>query len=179
LAINREFIGREYPASASYEVGREHIRSFAEAIGDSNPVYLEPEAARALGHPDVVAPPTFLTVLNFRFATDGPIADPALGLDYSLVVHGEQSFELHRPVRAGDVLSSTSRIEDIRDAGRNELLETVIEVTAADGEQVATLRSTIVSRGTAAPRDSAAAAPAAAATAAAAAATEPAPAGEV
>ncbi len=70
-----------------------------------------------------------------------------------MVVHGEQSFELHRPVRAGDVLSSVQSVEDIKDAGRNELIVTVTEVTAQDGEQVATLRSTIVSRGTAAPRE--------------------------
>ncbi len=152
MPLNRDFIGREYPASATYEVGREHLRRFAEAIGDRNPAYTDPEAARALGHPDVVAPPTFLTVLNFRFALEGPVVDPDLGLDYSRVVHGEQHFEHHRPVRAGDVLSLVSRIEDIKDAGRNELIAMVLEVTDAQGEKVATLRSTIVSRGTAAAR---------------------------
>lgn len=152
MAVNRAYIGREYPASNTFEVGREHIRRFAEAIGDLHPAYLDPEAARALGHPDVIAPPTFLTVLNFRFAEDGPVADPGLGLDYSLVVHGEQTFELHRPVVAGDVLTSVQRIDEIRDAGRNELITTVTEVSAAGGAAVATLRSTLVSRGTAAPR---------------------------
>lgn len=152
MAVSRDHIGREYPASATYEVGREHVRRFAEAIGDLDPAYLDPEAARALGHPDVIAPPTFLTVLNFRFATEGPTADPTLGLDYSRVVHGEQTFELHRPVVAGDVLTMVQRIDDVRDAGRNELISTVIDVTAADGTPVATLRGTIVSRGTAAPK---------------------------
>ena len=150
MPVNRDFIGRQYPASSTYEVGREHIRRFAEAIGDSNPAYLDPAAAQALGHRDVVAPPTFLTVLNFRFALEGPVADPALGLDYSLVVHGEQSFELHRPVRAGDVLTSVQSVEDIKDAGRNELILMVAEVTDSAGAPVATLRSTVVSRGTAA-----------------------------
>ncbi len=153
MAINRDFIGREYPASSTFEVGREHVRRFAEAIGDLHPAYLDPAAARALGHRDVIAPPTFLTLLNFRYATEGPLADPALGLDYSLVVHGEQSFELHRPVHAGDVLSSTQSVTEIKDVGRNEFIVTATEVTAADGERVATLSSTIVSRGTAAPKD--------------------------
>jgi acyl dehydratase len=153
MPLNRQFVGREYPASTTYEVGREHIRRFAEAIGDANPAYSDREAARALGHPDVVAPPTFLTVLSSRFAAEGPIFDPELGLDYSLVVHGEQRFEHHRPVRAGDVLSVVSRVEDIRDAGRNELVTTVTEVTAADGEPVATVRGTLVSRGTAARKE--------------------------
>ncbi|MEX2290717.1 MAG: MaoC family dehydratase N-terminal domain-containing protein [Mycobacteriales bacterium] len=152
MPVNRDLVGRQYPSSATFEVGREHIRGFAEAVGDRSPACTDPEAARALGHPDVIAPPTFLTVLNFRFESDGPIADPALGLDYALVVHGEQSFELHRPVRAGDVLSSVQSVADIKDVGRNELVTTVTEVVAADGERVATLRSTLVSRGTAAPR---------------------------
>jgi len=152
VPVNRDFIGRQYPASSTYEVGREHVRRFAEAIGDTSPLSLDPEAARAAGHHDVVAPPTFLTVLNFRYALDGPVADPALGLDYSLVVHGEQSFELHRPVHAGDVLTSVQSVTDIKDAGRNELLVTTPEVPDAAGERVATLRMTMVSRGTAAPR---------------------------
>ena len=153
MPVNRAFIGREYPASAPYEVGREHVRRFAEAIGDTSPLSLDPEAARAAGHPDVVAPPTFLTVLNFRFALEGPVADPELGLDYALVVHGEQSFALHRPVCAGDVLTSVQSVTDIKDAGRNELVHTTTEVTDAGGGPVATLRSTLVSRGTAAPRE--------------------------
>ena len=153
MPVNRDFVGRQYPASTPYEVGRELIRRFADAIGDPDPVYRDLEAARAAGHPDVIAPPTFLTVLNFRFAAEGPVADPELGLDYSRVVHGEQAFELHRPVRAGDVLTSVQSVADIRDAGRNELISTVTEVTDAAGEPVATLRSTIVSRGTAAAKE--------------------------
>jgi acyl dehydratase len=149
MPLNREFIGREYPASGTFEVGREHIRQFADAIGDPNPVYRDQAAAQAAGHPDVIAPPTFLTVLGFRFGLDSPIIDPGLGLNYALVVHGEQRFALHRPVRAGDVLSIVSRVDDIRDAGRNEIMTMVSEVTAADGERVATATSTLVSRGTA------------------------------
>ena len=150
MPLNRDVIGRQYPAPTTYEVGREAIRRFAEAIGDDSPAYTDPAAARALGHPDVIAPPTFLTVLNFRFATSGPVADPELGLDYSRVVHGEQSFELHRPVRAGDVLTCVLTVEDIRDAGRNELIVSRTDVTDATGARVATVRGTTVSRGTAA-----------------------------
>src|ERR687889_2221914 len=131
MPLNPEFVGREYPASATFEVGREHIRQFADAIGDPNPIYRNPDAARAAGHPDVVAPPTFLTVLGFRFGMTSPIVDPDLGLNYALVVHGEQKFELHRPVRAGDVLTSVNRVADIRDAGRNELMTMVSEVSDA------------------------------------------------
>ena len=83
MPINRDFVGREYPASATYEVGREHVRQFADAIGDQNPLYRDHDAAVAAGHRDVLAPPTFLTTLGFRFGLDSPVVDPALGLDYA------------------------------------------------------------------------------------------------
>ena len=153
MPLNREYVGREYPASDTYEVSREVIRRFADAIGDTNPAYTSIEAARALGHPDVVAPPTFLTAAQFRFALEGPVVDPGLGLDYSLVVHGEQRFVHHRPVYAGDVLSVSSSVTDIRDAGSNELMTTKISVTDASGQPVADMYSTLVSRGTAAAKE--------------------------
>ena len=155
MPINRDFIGREYVAAETYEVSRELIRRFADAIGDAQPAYRDVEAAKALGHPDVIAPPTFLTVLGFRFGGTGPLGDPSLGLNYALVVHGEQRFVHHRPVRAGDVLKVVSSVADIRDAGRNELMTTKMEITTTEGESIADAYSTIVSRGTAAAQEGA------------------------
>ena len=64
MPLDPSFVGRTYPPTEPYQVGREKIREFAAAIGDANPAYPDPEAARALGHPDVVAPPTFPIVLR-------------------------------------------------------------------------------------------------------------------
>lgn len=149
MPLNRDFVGREYPAPDTYEVSRELISRFAAAIGDNSPAYTDIEAAKALGHPDVIAPPTFLTVLTFRYAMSGPVVDPHLGLNYALVVHGEQKFVHHRPVRAGDVLRVVSSVVDIRDAGRNELMTTKTAVVTTEGEPIADLYGTLVSRGTA------------------------------
>ena len=152
MPLNRDFLGRSTRSSEPLEVTRGDIRRFATAIGDHNPAYHDRAAAQALGHPDVVAPPTFLVTqtLGASSAT-ALVADPELGLDYSLVVHGEQRFVLHRPVCAGDVLDAETRIDAMRDAGRNEMLTLVTEFRAGD-EPVATATSTLVSRGTAAPR---------------------------
>ena len=151
MPLNRDYIGRSAASSRPFEVTRGDIRRFALAIGDSNPAYLDPEAAKALGHPDVIAPPTFLITASTSEA-GGFLADPELGLVYALVVHGEERFAFHRPVRAGDLLDSVTRIDDIRDAGRNELMRLVTEVTS-NGEPVATVTNTIVSRGTAATQE--------------------------
>jgi acyl dehydratase len=150
VPLNRALIGRVYPASDTLEVSRETIRRFADAIGDDNPAYRDRAAARALGYHDVLAPPTFLTTVQFRFAHEGPIVDPELGLDFSLVVHGEQRFVHYRPVIAGDVLEVSTAVTEIRDAGRNELLTYKISVSLGFGEMVCDIYSTMVSRGTAA-----------------------------
>lgn len=99
MALDQSFVGRTYPPTAPYEVGREKIREFAEAVGDPNPVYTDPEAAKAVGHPDVIAPPTFPFVITYK-AAGQVVLDPELGLDYSRVVHGDQKFSYTRPVRA-------------------------------------------------------------------------------
>lgn len=148
--MNKALLGKQYPAPDTFEVGREHIRQFAEAIGDTNPVHRDPAAARAAGHPDIIAPPTFLHGLGFRFPEPSPLTDPELGVDFSRIVHGEQAFDAHRPVVAGDVLSMVTTITGIRDAGKNELLVTETAITDQDGKPVATLTATLVSRGTAA-----------------------------
>jgi len=148
VALNRDYIGKSYPSGQPYEVGREKIREFADAIGDTNPAYLDPDAAKALGHSDVVAPPTFAIVITLQAGAQA-VFDPGLGLDYALVVHGEQTFIHHRPIHPGDRLSTNVTISDIRVAGRNEIMTLTIDVTADDGEKVCTAINTIVSRGTA------------------------------
>jgi acyl dehydratase len=147
MPLNREFVGRSARSSRPFEVTRNDIRRFAAAIGDSNPAYSDVEAAKALGHPDLIAPPTFLITASTNEAGSF-LGDPALGLQYALVVHGEEKFAFHRPVRAGDLLDSETTIAGIRDAGRNELMTLLTEITCA-GEKVATVTNTIVQRGTA------------------------------
>jgi acyl dehydratase len=149
MAINRDYLGRTFAASDPYEVSRVKIAEFAEAIGDPNPVYRDRAAAQAAGHQDVIAPPTFAIVISM--AGSAPvIVDPGLGLNYAMVVHGEQRFEYSRPILAGDVVTAQATISDIRDAGRNVMLSTQTEIRTLEGELVCTAHSTLVERGGAA-----------------------------
>jgi acyl dehydratase len=146
MAINRDYAGRTFPAAAPYEVSRVKIAEFADAIGDPNPLYRDRAAAQAAGYADVIAPPTFAVVISM--ASSAPvIADPGLGLNYAMVVHGEQRFEFARPLMAGDVITAQATISGIRDAGRNVMLSTTTELSTADGEHVCTAHSTLVERG--------------------------------
>ena len=146
MAINRDYVGRVFPASEPYEVSRVKIAEFADAIGDANPVYRDPAAARAAGHPDVIAPPTFAIVISMA-ASGTAMADPDLGLNYAMVVHGEQRFSYLRPLTAGDVVTAQPTITEIRDAGRNVMLTTSTEIRTVTGELVCTAVSTLVERG--------------------------------
>jgi acyl dehydratase len=148
MPLNKALIGKEYPQSSPYEVGREKIRDFATAIGDFNPIYHDEAAAKAAGYDDIIAPPTFLTTLGFKF---GPqvVGDPELGLNYAMVVHGEQEFEILRPVKPGDMLVGTPKITEITARGKNEFMTYEAAIDTTSGEKVAIARSIIVSRGTA------------------------------
>ncbi len=146
MAINRDYLGRTYSAAGPYEVSRVKITDFADAIGDPNPVFRDQAAARAAGHPDVIAPPTFAIVISMA-AGSRAISDPGLGVNYAMIVHGEQRFEYSRPIVAGDVVTSEATITDIRDAGRNVLLTTRTEIRTVDGEHVCTAHNTLVQRG--------------------------------
>ncbi|HEY3736950.1 MAG TPA: MaoC family dehydratase N-terminal domain-containing protein [Jatrophihabitans sp.] len=139
-------VGREYRSARPYEVSREKIREFADALNDPNPVYRDSAAAHALGHPDVVAPPTFAMVIQAP-TVDSLFNDPTLGIEYSHVVHGEQRFAYNRPVHAGDVLDTVVTIEDVRSIGGNEMITYRSDITTTGGEPVLVARSLIVVRG--------------------------------
>jgi acyl dehydratase len=149
VALDSSFIGRTYPPTPPYEVAREKIREFAEAIGDANPAYHDVDVARSFGHPDVIAPPTFAIVLSMR-AAEQVVRDPDLGLDYSRVVHGEQRFVHNRPITAGDLLQVVVSVEDIRAAAGNDIVTSKSVVSTVDGALICTAYSTLVARGTAA-----------------------------
>jgi acyl dehydratase len=146
VPLDQAFIGRSYPPTAPYLVGREKIREFADAIGAPDPAYRDPAVAKALGHPDVIAPPTFPVVVTSA-AGQVIMDDPALGLDFSRVVHGDQRFSYTRPVHAGDELRCVCVVEEIMSRAGHDFLTTRTDVTDADGAPVASVWSRLVVRG--------------------------------
>lgn len=146
MALDPSFVGRTYPPSRPYLVGREKIREFADAIRAGDAAYRDPAAAAAFGYPDVIAPPTF-PFLVVTLANQTLFEDRDLGLDFSRVVHGDQRFTYTRPVRAGDRLVCVSTIEDIMSRGGHDFIATRTEVTTDAGEPVVSVWSRLVVRG--------------------------------
>ena len=146
MAMDQSFVGRTYPPTPAYEVGREKIREFVEAIGDQTPAYRDPEAAKSLGYSDVIAPPTFPIVISMP-AADQVVYDPALGLDWARVVQGDQRFTHERPMRAGDRVVTVEVVESIKSFAGNDMITLVTEMSTEDGELISTARALLVARG--------------------------------
>jgi acyl dehydratase len=106
-------------------------------------VCLDVDAARAAGHPDVVAPPTFAVTFTMP-VIEAFLRDPAFGWDYLRMVHGDQSITLHRPIHGGDDLVTTVHVDDLRTRGGSHMLTLRCEVADTDGEPVATTRLLLV-----------------------------------
>lgn len=144
--MNPEIQGRMYPPAEPYLVGREKIREFARAVFATNPINHDPDAARAAGHADIVAPPTFPVVVQERTLAQ-LLADDDAGIDFSRVVHGEQRFTYSRPVVAGDELTAQLTVTSVKSLGGNAMVTAATEITDAAGGHVVTATSTLVVRG--------------------------------
>jgi len=146
MPLDQSFAGRSWPATEPYLVGREKIREFARAIGAADAEYHDPEAARALGYPDVVAPPTFPVVVQ-EHALALLLADPEAGIDFGRVVHGDQRFAFSRPIVAGDELTAVLTVTSVKTLGGHSMVTADTLIAGADGTHVVTATSSLVVRG--------------------------------
>ncbi|RZS40704.1 acyl dehydratase [Herbihabitans rhizosphaerae] len=146
MPLDQSFVGREYPPTWVYEISREKIKEFADAIGDSNPIYLDPEAARAAGHEDVIAPPTFATIVNTKKIYE-VVSDPDLGFDSGRMIHGDQRFAFTRPLRVGDRLAVTMHIDKVDTRMGNDMLSLRAEIHSVTGEHLLTCAALLISLG--------------------------------
>jgi len=145
MALDASIVGKTFASAAPYQVGREKIREFASAIGDSNPAYHDVNAAQALGYRDLVAPPTFGFILQMK-AMELALFDPSVGVELSRVIHGEQKFDYARPIVAGDEITVTPTIEEVKSRPGMDMITIRGDLTDAAGDAVGSLRSVIVYR---------------------------------
>ena len=133
------------PHSVDVEKGR--LRFFAKAIGETDPVYTDEEAAHAAGYRSLLAPPTMAFCLEMDKPEPFAVLKE-LGVDLGRILHGEQAFEYHADICAGDTLTYRTKVSDIFDK-KDGALEFIVEdttVTNQEGARVATMRRTIVVR---------------------------------
>ena len=148
IPINTGVVGKEYPPwPVTVERGR--IKDFARALGDLNPFYLDDQVGAASEWGDIIAPPTFAASFRDERADSGALLRD-LGVDISRVLHGEQEFESHRPLRPGETYLCRTKVLDIYEkAGKSGPMAFVVRETAITdktGEVVATMRHVTVIR---------------------------------
>jgi acyl dehydratase len=146
VTVTADLKGRVYPDTVPYLVGREKVREFARAVGATDPLNLDVDAAVAAGYPDVVAPPTFAVVVQEQTLAQ-LLGDESAGVDFSRVVHGEQRFRFSRPIVAGDLLTATMTVTDVKTLGGNAMVTSESAVRDRHGQHVVTAISTLVVRG--------------------------------
>jgi acyl dehydratase len=115
MSIKTDAIGKCYPPQV-YAVGREKIREYAYAVGETNSLHTDHEAARAAGYADLVAPPMFAVVYAGRAVTP-VLFDPEIGINFAMMVHGGQEFAWGPLVIAGDEVTTTTSVKEIADRG--------------------------------------------------------------
>jgi acyl dehydratase len=115
MPVETQAVGKTFPPIV-YAVGREKIREYARAVGETNPLHDDLDVARAAGYADLVAPPMFAVV--YGLPAIGPaLFDPEIGLDFTMLVHGAQEFDWGPLVVAGDEISTTVSVKDINQRG--------------------------------------------------------------
>ena len=146
MAVNTGPIGKSYDA-VTYAVGREKIREYAAAVGETNPLHLDVSAARAAGYDDVVAPPMFAVVYSSP-AVSLAMVDPELGVDFARVVHGAQEFVWGPLVVAGDEITTRATVKDITARGGMDFFVFEVDSDNQRADRVCTGTWTIIVRGT-------------------------------
>ena len=138
MAISEAHAGRRYPPTEPYAVSAAKIAEFARALGDDSPLYRGDAA---------IAPPTFAAVIASA-AWQPMFADPELDLALQRIVHGDQRFGYQRPLRAGDVVTATLTIDQVRLRAGTEIITSSVLIIDADGAELCTAIATFVhSRG--------------------------------
>ena len=139
------------PAEFQVEAGR--ISFLAETLGETDPIHHDRNAARAAGHLDIVAPPTFVMVLDLETGRalerrGEPSIMSRIGCDYRRLLHGEERYDYHGLIFAGDRLTITTEVLDFEDkkGGALELAHMRSEIRHADRGLVATITRSLVHR---------------------------------
>ena len=136
MPVNTQAIGKSYPPVV-YAVGREKVKEYAAAVGETDPLHLDPAAARAAGHADVVAPPMFAVVYSSRAAIPA-MFDPEVGMNFAMMVHSGQDFRWERLVVAGDELTTRARVSNIEEKGGMGFYDFEVVTRDAGGATVCT-----------------------------------------
>ncbi|MDR6168795.1 hypothetical protein A9Z40_02795 [Microbacterium arborescens] len=143
MSVNPDLVDRAFAPTAPYLVGREKVREFARAVFATDPQHTDPDAARALGYADVVAPPTFAMVIQ-DLTLQQLLGEPDSGIALERTVHAEQRFRYTRPIVAGDELTAQLTVTGIRAFGKGAMVTSEADIRDISGDHVVTAVSVLL-----------------------------------
>jgi acyl dehydratase len=132
-----DLIGTHYRSPDYFEVGREKIREFAQAVKDENPLSYSEEAAAESGYDSTVASITFLAVAGRRVQMD-VFTKFDIPINLARVLHRDQKIIYHRPIKAGDRLYFDTYLDSVIESHSTVIAEIRSEVTDGDGNPIIT-----------------------------------------
>ena len=133
-AVTHDAVGKKF-AAFEYEVGREKIREYANAAGESDRVHFDRDAAEAAGFRSVVAPPMFAVVYSSG-AVAPALFDDEVGLNFARMVHGGQEFVWSGDVCSGDTIITVAEFKDYSEKDGKEFFVFESVSTNQDGQEV-------------------------------------------
>ena len=134
MSIDTKFIGKTYPES-TYEVGKEKIKEYAKAIKNLDPHYLDDNFAKKSKYGTIIAPPTFAVVFG-AYLIEPVFNDKDLNLNMAMLVHGEQELEFLEVVKAGDSITTSAKIVDIKNKEKLDVISVEIKSKNQHGKDV-------------------------------------------
>lgn len=141
--MNPDLVEREFAPTPPYLVGREKVREFARAVQAEAAVHHDVVAAQRLGYADLVAPPTFAMVIQ-DLTLQQLLGDETSGIVLERTIHAEQKFAYTRPIVAGDEITATLRVTNVRAVGGNAMITSTADMVDADGAHVVTATSVLL-----------------------------------
>ena len=144
VEFDRSVLGQEIDGG-TFEIDGAKLQAFAEAVGETNPIYSSEEAAKAAGYDSIIAPPAFLNTLIIGSGRPDPKVDFG-----TLTFHSGQALEVYCPVKAGDTIRAVTSLEDIyAKTGRSGTMVFIVWKTTLinqEDAQVAVARESFVRR---------------------------------
>jgi len=134
MSIDTKFIGKTYPSS-TYEVGKEKIKEYAKAIKNLDQHYLDDDFAKKSKYGKIIAPPTFAVVFG-AYLIEPVFTDKDLNLNMAMLVHGEQELEFLEVVKAGDSITTSAKIVDIKNKEKLDVISVEIKSKNQHGKDV-------------------------------------------
>lgn len=111
--LSKDIIGTKLD-TYTFTVERGKVKEFCKAIGETNPIYLDPKAAKDAGFDDTPIPPTFQT--TFQFWGYPKIWDDMknMGIDTSRLLHMKEEYTYLKPVYPGTTVTATGGVIDVK-----------------------------------------------------------------